>query len=93
MKKEKQLTVHFEEIQRLKRIEGQIKGLQKMILEQRYCIDILIQLSAAIGALKKVQRSILNKHLEGCVKNAFLNKNNSDSNQKIDEIIKIMKKL
>ena len=49
-----QNTTHLDEIVPLKRIEGQIRGIQKMIDEKRYCIDILTQLSSVVGAIKRV---------------------------------------
>lgn len=90
--KKAQITVHEEELNNFKRIEGQIAGIQRMIKEKRYCIDILVQLSAVIGAIKRIQRNILNKHLEGCVKESFLKGDKIDSDKKIKEVIGIIKK-
>ncbi|ADQ15466.1 metal-sensitive transcriptional regulator [Halanaerobium hydrogeniformans] len=59
---------------RLRRIEGQIRGLQRMIEEDKYCVDILTQISASRGALKKVGLKILDSHINGCVKNAISKK-------------------
>lgn len=58
-------------IVRLRRIEGQVRGLQRMIDEEKYCVDILTQINASRGALKKVALKILDKHVNGCVKNAI----------------------
>lgn len=58
-------------IVRLRRIEGQIRGLQRMIDEEKYCVDILTQINASRGGLKKVALKILNRHVNGCVKNAI----------------------
>lgn len=55
---------------RLKRIEGQVRGLQKMIDEDRYCIDILVQISATNAALKKVGMSLMERHMRMCVSEA-----------------------
>ena len=87
----KQKTVHKEEIVALKRIEGQIRGIQKMIDEKRYCIDILTQLSSVVGAIKRVEENILNRHLEGCVTGSFLKSNRDDKKAKIDEVIEVLK--
>jgi DNA-binding FrmR family transcriptional regulator len=58
-------------IVRLRRIEGQIRGLQRMINEEKYCVDILTQINASRGGLKKVALKILDRHVNGCVKNAI----------------------
>lgn len=52
---------------RLKRIEGQVKGIQKMVEEERYCVDILVQISAIRSAINKVGTIILENHVKGCV--------------------------
>ena len=57
-------------INRLKRIEGQVRGLQRMIDEETYCIDILTQVSAATKALENVALSLLDEHLRHCVVDA-----------------------
>lgn len=54
-------------IKRLKRIEGQVKGIQKMVDEDRYCVDILVQISAIRSAINKVGTIILENHVKGCV--------------------------
>lgn len=81
---------HSDEILRLKKIEGQIRGIQKMLEERRYCVDILIQLSAAGGAIKKVENSILKRHLETCFANAFISGTEKEKRKKIKEIIDIL---
>ena len=60
-------------ILRLKRIEGQVRGLQRMIEQDKYCVDLLTQISAVRGALKKVGFKILDRHTHGCVKRAIQN--------------------
>jgi DNA-binding FrmR family transcriptional regulator len=55
---------------RLRRIEGQIRGLQRMVDEDRYCIDVLGQISAATRALQSVALELLNDHMEHCVSDA-----------------------
>jgi DNA-binding FrmR family transcriptional regulator len=89
---DKQITTHFEDIVRLKRIEGQIRGVQKMIEDKRYCIDILTQLSSIVGAIKAVEENILDRHLKGCVQHSFTKGNKLDRGQKIDEVIDVLKK-
>jgi CsoR family transcriptional regulator, copper-sensing transcriptional repressor len=58
---------------RLRRIEGQVRGLQRMVDEDRYCIDVLEQVSAATGALQSVALQLLNDHLAHCVADAVKN--------------------
>lgn len=87
-----QMTTHEEEIVRLKRIEGQIRGIQKMIQQKRYCIDILTQLSSIVGAIKSVEENILERHLKGCVRQSFNKGNREDRDQKIGEVIDVLKK-
>jgi len=73
--------------QRLRRIEGQLRGIQKMIDEDKYCIDILTQLSSVIAATQKVGLVVLQDHINGCLKDALINK---DGQVKIDEMIKVV---
>lgn len=87
-----QITTHLEEIDRLKRIEGQIRGIQKMIEEKRYCIDILTQLSSVIGAIKGVEENILSRHLQGCVQHSFNKGSKEDKKEKMDEVIDVLRK-
>ena len=52
---------------RLRRIEGQVQGIQRMVEEDKYCVDILLQLTAVQGAVEQVQKLLLGQHLETCV--------------------------
>lgn len=87
-----QATTHLEEIVRLKRIEGQIRGIQKMIEEKRYCIDILTQISSVVGAIMRVEENILQRHLRGCVHWSFTKGNKEDKERKIEEVIQVLQK-
>lgn len=69
---------------RLRRIEGQIRGLQRMVDEDAYCIDILTQVSAATRALQSVALELLDAHLEHCVRDA-VNEGSPDADAKIAE--------
>lgn len=73
---------------RLKRVEGQIRGIQKMVEEDRYCIDVLIQISAIDAALKKVGLSIGERHMRHCVNEAIKTNQGSEA---IEELIAVMK--
>jgi DNA-binding FrmR family transcriptional regulator len=73
---------------RLKRIAGQIGGIQKMVEQDRYCVDIVMQMSAARAALSKVAKILLASHLETCVSDAFA-VGGKDRRQKIDELLRL----
>ncbi len=82
---------HKSEIPRLNRAIGQLEGIKKMINEQRYCPEILIQLKAVRSAVKSVESSILKRHLENCVVESFSNQ--EEAKQKIMEIKTLLDKL
>ncbi|MBD8007121.1 metal-sensing transcriptional repressor [Bacillus norwichensis] len=75
---------------RLKRIEGQVRGIQKMVDDDRYCADILIQLTAVSSALKQVGLTLLEKHTHHCVADAI---KSGDGDDAIDELMKIVNQL
>ena len=83
---------HNENIVPLKRIEGQIRGIQRMIENRKYCVDILIQIHAAISALARIEDSILEKHFQGCVTDAIKGRSQKDKQQKLKEIMQLIKK-
>lgn len=72
---------------RLKRIEGQVRGLQKMIEEDRYCVDVLVQLSAINAALKKVGYSLMERHTQTCVSEAI---RSGEGDGHIQELMKVI---
>ena len=74
---------------RLRRIEGQVRGLQRMIDEEKYCVDILHQINAVQGGLKKVGLKILDKHVHGCVQRAV---KNEEGDEIIDELMDLLAK-
>ena len=86
-----QLPAHDKQLVALRRIEGQVRGVQSMIEEKRYCIDILTQLSAVSSAIGSVQDTILNKHLDTCVTKAFVGESKTEKKKKIDEVVKLLK--
>jgi len=83
---------HTAQIPRLNRIEGQIRGISRMIQEGRYCIDILTQIRSVSCALAKVQENIFKGHLAGCVKDSLTGDNPQDREAKIEEILEILSK-
>jgi CsoR family transcriptional regulator, copper-sensing transcriptional repressor len=83
---------HSAEVKRLHRIIGQLEGIKRMIEEQRYCPDILVQTKAAGSALKALETSILGRHMNHCVSAAFEAKNKTESQKKIDELMDLFTK-
>ena len=81
---------HSSHLKRLNRIKGQIEGIERMIVGHRYCPDILTQIRAATSALKAVEVEIFRDHLKGCVRSAFQTRDTFDSEEKIQEIIKMI---
>ena len=81
---------HTAQVPRLNRIEGQIRGINKMIQEGRYCIDILTQIRSASNALAKVQENIFRAHLESCVKDSLTGDDPGDREKKVEEILEIL---
>jgi len=78
---------HAENIVSLKRIEGQIRGIQKMIDGQQYCVDIITQVHSVIGALYRVENEIFKKHIDGCVVSALKGKSEGEKQKKINEVV------
>jgi len=74
-------------LQRLRKIEGQVKGIQRMVEDRRYCIDVITQISAAESALHKLSELILKNHIETCVLEAFRSDDSNERNRKIDELM------
>ena len=79
---------HKEEIPSLSRVEGQVRGITKMIDEDRYCIDILNQIKAVRNAITSVEGRILKKHMKECVKEALNNEKGFDD--KVEEVLKTL---
>jgi DNA-binding FrmR family transcriptional regulator len=83
---------HSALIKRMNRIEGQVAGVNRMIEERRYCLDILAQTRAVQSALKSVEAEILRSHLAHCVKDALNAKDERDIDKKLDEIVRLFKR-
>ena len=79
-------TSHISQKDRLTKIEGQIKGVIKMIEEERYCVDILTQLRSMQSALRSVEREIVRSHIESCVKDAVESGSPKDLKEHLKEI-------
>lgn len=78
------------QLARLSRIEGQVRGVARMIDEDRYCIDILTQIRAIKAALNRVEQEILRDHLKHCVSDAFHGGSDKERQNKIDELIELL---
>jgi CsoR family transcriptional regulator, copper-sensing transcriptional repressor len=76
---------------RLNRVRGQIAGIDRMIDERRYCMDIITQIKAAKSALAALEAQIIETHLRACVKTAFQSKSKINADQKIQEIMEFLK--
>ncbi|MHB1872846.1 MAG: metal-sensitive transcriptional regulator [Steroidobacteraceae bacterium] len=72
---------------RLRRIEGQVGGLLRMVQEDRYCVDVLTQINAVRAALHKVEQEILRDHVAHCVANAFASGDVLDQQRKVAELV------
>lgn len=81
---------HSGHISRLKRVKGQLEGIERMIVDRRYCPDIIVQLKAASSALKAIEAEVFKTHLRGCVKQAFSADDLFKSEEKIQEIVKLV---
>ncbi|MDP3789061.1 MAG: metal-sensitive transcriptional regulator [Candidatus Omnitrophota bacterium] len=86
----KQATTHEKQLDFLRKIEGQIRGVQKMIEEKRYCVDIITQIHSVIGALCRVENEILKNHIDGCVVSALKGKSGAEKQSKINELIDLI---
>jgi len=75
---------------RLNRIEGQVRGLAKMVDEDRYCIDIVTQISAVRTALRRVEEEILRDHVAHCVEHAINSGDKADQRRKIAELMEVV---
>ncbi|HEX2910776.1 MAG TPA: metal-sensitive transcriptional regulator [Chloroflexia bacterium] len=74
---------------RLKRIEGQVRGLQRMIEDDKYCIDIITQISSVQAALQQVSVLLLEDHMRGCVTDA-ISEGGEAANDKINEMMQVL---
>lgn len=75
---------------RLNRIEGQVRGLAKMVDEDRYCIDIVTQISAVRSALRRVEEEILKDHVAHCVEHAIHSGDKADQRRKLAELMEVV---
>jgi DNA-binding FrmR family transcriptional regulator len=77
---------------RLNRIEGQVRGISRMIEEDRYCIDIVTQISAVRAALRRLEEEILQDHVSHCVERAIASGNKADQRRKVEELMSVVRR-
>ena len=77
---------------RLRRVAGQIAGIERMVGEDRYCVDVLLQIAAVRAALDGVGKVILRSHVETCVADALVSGRAKERNEKIEEILQVFAK-
>ena len=84
-------TNHTKEVDSLKKIEGQVRGIIKMVEDERYCIDILNQFKAVFAALEKVEGRVLEGHIDECIKSAVIDDEQKAKNL-LEELIAVLNK-
>jgi DNA-binding FrmR family transcriptional regulator len=77
-------------LKRLKRIEGQVRGLWRMVEDDRYCIDIITQISAVRAALRRAEEEILRDHVAHCVEDAIASGNRAEQRRKVAELMEVV---
>ena len=77
-------------LKRLGRIEGQVRGLSRMVEEDRYCIDVITQIAAVRAALRSVEEEVLKDHVAHCVEHAIASGNKADQRAKVAELIEVL---
>jgi DNA-binding FrmR family transcriptional regulator len=77
-------------LKRLNRIEGQVRGLGRMVEEDRYCIDVVTQISAVRAALRRAEEEILRDHVAHCVEHAIASGDKADQRRKLAEIMEVL---
>ncbi len=74
---------------RLRRIEGQVQGVQRMVEEEKYCVDVMLQISAIQGALEQVSKMLMHRHIESCVMDSMKAGSDQERAKKIEELIEV----
>lgn len=77
-------------LKRLNRIEGQVRGIARMVEDDRYCIDVITQIAAVRAALNKVEEEILRDHVEHCVEHAIASGDKSEQRKKVSELLEVL---
>jgi len=90
MAKNSKASTKASTVQRLNRIEGQVRGLARMVEDERYCIDIVTQIGAVRAALRRVEEEILRDHVSHCVAHAIASGDKADQRRKVAELMDVM---
>lgn len=83
---------HTAELNRIKRIMGQLDGIRRMIEDGRYCGDILTQVKAVHSALRGLESSVLTRHLQHCVRDAFASDDQAAADARVEEIVQLFRR-
>ena len=75
---------------RLRKIEGQLRGIQRMVDQDAYCIDVLTQVSAVVSGMEKVGMRLLSDHIRGCVRDALTSEEPGD--EKVEELVRVVER-
>ena len=89
----KNKITHKEDLPALRRVEGQVKGIQRMVEGEQYCMDIVNQIHAAVRALYSVSEKVMFRHIEGCVASTFKGGSKADRANKANELMCVIKRL
>lgn len=85
-------TDHSSQLTRMRKIEGQVRGISKMIENQKYCVDILTQIKAVSSALRSVEIAVLEGHVNHCLISAVDSGSKTEVSEKVEEIMDILKR-
>ena len=85
-------TTHEETLIRIRRVAGQVQGIRRMVEDKKYCMDIITQIQATRSALRALELQILRKHMNRCVRDAFASGSKTAAGEKMDELLRVMKK-
>jgi DNA-binding FrmR family transcriptional regulator len=77
-------------LKRLSRIEGQVRGLARMVEEDRYCIDVVTQIAAVRAALRRVEDEVMREHISHCVEHAIVSGNAAEQRKKVAELMDVL---
>ncbi|MEO8668611.1 MAG: metal-sensitive transcriptional regulator [Bauldia sp.] len=76
-------------VKRLARVEGQVRGLARMVADDRYCIDIVTQIAAVRAALRRIEEAVLKDHVAHCVEHAITSGDREEQRRKVNELMEV----
>ncbi|GIW99080.1 MAG: hypothetical protein KatS3mg111_2413 [Pirellulaceae bacterium] len=77
---------------RVRRVAGQVDAIERMIADNAYCVDVLMQISAALGALRRIGESVLETHLRTCVTEALASEDLAERERKLEELMEVFRR-